>query len=109
MENSKCCGNSLFSPAVAELVAIGAAIAANCEPCLKYHYAKAKTLGVSKDDMAKAVATAKGVKEAPAESVLKLASKILGIDCATVKTHLPTPGTCCGVQKKSKATSCCRT
>ena len=28
---------SLFTPAVKELVAIGAAIAANCEPCLRYH------------------------------------------------------------------------
>ena len=107
MAKSKCCASSLFSPAVAELVAIGAAIAANCEPCFKYHYARAQKLGVGKDDIAKAVATAKGVKEAPAEAVLKLANKILGVDCAAVKTHLPTPGTCCGVQKKGKATSCC--
>jgi AhpD family alkylhydroperoxidase len=99
MAKSKCCSNSLFSPAVAELVAIGAAIASNCEPCFKYHYAKAKKLGVNKDDIAKAVATANGVKEAPAESVLKLANKILGVNCAAVKTHLPTPGTCCGAKK----------
>ena len=52
MAQSKCCSNGLFSPAVAELVAIGAAIAANCEPCFKYHCAKAKKLGVSKDDIA---------------------------------------------------------
>ena len=107
MAGSKCCSDSLFSPAVAELVAIGASIASNCEPCFEYHYAQAKKLGISKDDIAKAVATAKGVKEAPAESVLKLANKTLGIDCAAVKTHLPTPGTCCGSQKKSKSASCC--
>lgn len=29
---------SLFTDAVAELVAIGASIAANCEPCFKAHY-----------------------------------------------------------------------
>ena len=107
MAKSKCCTNSLFSPAVGELVAIGASIAANCEPCFKYHYSQAQKLGVSKDDIAKAVATAKGVKEAPAEAVLNLANKTLGINCAAVKTHLPAPGTCCRSQKKSKATSCC--
>ena len=48
-----CSGNG-YSPAVNELVAIGAAIAANCEPCLKYHYREAKQLGVSQIDMAQA-------------------------------------------------------
>jgi SAM-dependent methyltransferase len=33
-----------YTPAVNELVAIGAAIAANCEPCLKYHYNEARKL-----------------------------------------------------------------
>jgi AhpD family alkylhydroperoxidase len=48
---------SIYSAAVNELVAIGAAIAANCEPCLKYHYREAQQLGVSKADMARAVET----------------------------------------------------
>jgi AhpD family alkylhydroperoxidase len=48
---------SIYSAAVNELVAIGAAIAANCEPCLKYHYRAAQQLGVSKADMARAVET----------------------------------------------------
>ena len=45
---------NIYSAAVNELVAIGAAIAANCEPCLKYHYREAQKLGVSKSDMARA-------------------------------------------------------
>ena len=69
---------SLYSEAVQELVAIGAAIASNCEPCFRFHYAKARKLGVSKVDMALAVATAKMVKEAPARAVLQLADKYLG-------------------------------
>ena len=32
----------VYTPAVGELVAIGAAIAANCEACFKYHYAQAQ-------------------------------------------------------------------
>lgn len=68
----------IYSAAVAELVAIGAAIACNCEPCFKHHYSAARRLGVSKEDMASAVATAKAVKETPADAILKLADKFLG-------------------------------
>jgi AhpD family alkylhydroperoxidase len=46
--------SSIFSPSVAELVAIGA----NCEPCFKYHYSQARKLGVSREDVAQAVALA---------------------------------------------------
>ncbi len=68
---------SLFTDQVAELVAIGAAIASNCESCFKFHYDKARKLGVSREDMLQAVSIAQGVKEAPAKSVLDLAHRIL--------------------------------
>ncbi|MDZ7592095.1 MAG: arsenite efflux transporter metallochaperone ArsD [Rubrivivax sp.] len=68
---------SLFSAAVAELVAIGAAIGANCEPCLKYHVAEARKLGVSAADMRRAVDLAQKVKEAPARAMIELARRLL--------------------------------
>ena len=68
---------SLFTDAVAELVAIGAAIASNCEPCFKFHYAAARKLDVSREDMASAVNMAQGVKDTPAQSILMLADRIL--------------------------------
>ena len=68
---------SLFTDAVAELVAIGASIAANCEPCFKAHYDRARKLGVSKADMLRAVETAQAVKDAPARAVLALADRYL--------------------------------
>jgi AhpD family alkylhydroperoxidase len=68
---------TIYSESVEELVAIGAAIASNCEPCFRFHYDRARKLGVSKEDMARAVATAKQVKESPARSVLELAHKYL--------------------------------
>jgi arsenite methyltransferase len=67
----------LYTPAVAELVAIGAAVAANCEACFKYHYAQARKLGVYREDMACAVTMAQKVKEAPAKAILGLADKLL--------------------------------
>ncbi len=68
---------SIYTESVAELVAIGAAIASNCEPCFRYHYDRARKLGVSKEDMALAVKTAKMVKDTPARSVLELADRYL--------------------------------
>lgn len=74
---------SIYSEAVAELVAIGAAIASNCEPCFRFHFDKARKLGVSKEDMALAVGTAKMVKESPARAVVELAEKYLGTKIGT--------------------------
>jgi len=62
----------------AELVAIGAAIGTNCEPCLKYHYAKARKAGAGPGAITAAVRLAQAVKDTPARSVLELAAKLLG-------------------------------
>ena len=83
---------SIYTDAVAELVAIGAAIAANCEPCFKYHFQQAKKLGVSREDMMRAVKTAQSVKEAPAKAMLQLAHRYLEEDPA----GLPVVQSCCG-------------
>ena len=69
--------SGILTPAVAELVAIGAAIAANCEPCFKYHYSQARKLGVSREEMAQTVALADKVKRSPAENMLTLADRLL--------------------------------
>jgi len=68
---------SLGSAAVEELVGIGAAVAANCMPCLKYHTDKARSLGVSDEDMARAVAIGNTVKQVPARAILNLADRFL--------------------------------
>ena len=82
----------IYTDAVAELVAIGAAIAAHCEPCFKYHFQQAGKLGVSREDMMRAVKTAQSVKEAPAKAMLQLADRYLEGD----PTGLPTVKSCCG-------------
>ncbi|HTU03555.1 MAG TPA: arsenite methyltransferase [Candidatus Sulfotelmatobacter sp.] len=85
--------DSLFSPAVKELVAIGAAIAANCEPCFKYHYDQARKLGVTSQDMARAGAAAQAVKETPARAMLALAERYLGKASQAAATA---SRSCCG-------------
>lgn len=87
---------TLYSESVAELVAIGAAIAANCEPCFKYHYDQARKLGVPKEDMARAVATAQRVKDAPAKAMLELADKYLGVTTPRSDSADAPKSSCCG-------------
>ena len=87
-----------YSVGVNELVAIGAAIAANCEPCLKHHYHQAQLQGVSKGDMARAVETGARVKDSPHQAILRLADRLTG-------TGLSQPADssdpCCGSQTAS--------
>jgi arsenite methyltransferase len=96
-----------YNAAVNELVAMGAAIAANCEPCLKYHYNEALQLGVSKVDMARAVATAARVKDSPHQSVLQLAEKLTGV--SGVKAPVAADRCCGGEEAKAPSgqKSCC--
>lgn len=70
---------SIYTDAIAELVAIGAAIASNCEPCFKFHYDQARKLGISKEDMSLAVKTAQAVKDAPARAMVELAGRYLKV------------------------------
>ncbi len=96
-----------IAPAVNELVAIGAAIAANCEPCLKYHFREARQLGVSKADMARAVEMGAKVKDAPHQAILKLADRLTG---ATLGKLSAAPDACCGSQPAPDAPAsgkCC--
>jgi arsenite methyltransferase len=92
----------VYTPAVAELVAIGAAIASNCEACFKYHYGQAQKLGVPKEDMARAVTMAQKVKEAPAKAVLDVANRYLGCSASPKEAGVPPAGTCCGSSRSCK-------
>jgi AhpD family alkylhydroperoxidase len=59
-----------------ELVAIGASIAGNCIPCLEWHYDKCKELGLSKQELAQAIAVAKKVKEVPNQKIYEVADQL---------------------------------
>src|ERR1035438_4321340 len=87
---------SIYSAAVNELVAIGAAIAANCEPCLKYQCREAQKLGVSKSDMACAVEMGAKVKDSPHQAILKLAHRLTG---STLTIPITQADPCCGAQE----------
>jgi AhpD family alkylhydroperoxidase len=75
--------------ATTELVAIGAAVGANCEPCFKFHYNEARRLGVGSGAMVAAVRVAQAVKDTPARSMLDLAAKLLGTDNESLRPTDP--------------------
>lgn len=60
-----------LSQAERELVAIGASVASNCIPCVTYHVAKAKKLGLSDAQVSEAIALADKVRQVPARAVLE--------------------------------------
>jgi AhpD family alkylhydroperoxidase len=107
---------SIFTDQVAELVAIGAAIASNCEPCFKFHFDQARKLGVEDADMRRAVDLAQKVKETPARAVLELASRYLDKKTSlaaisvVAASSAQAQGSCCGPssgQAASTASKCC--
>jgi len=91
----------------AELIAIGAAIAAGCEPCFKFHYDKARKLGVANETMMEAVNIGYTVKQAAGKNMLVLADRILGSEPAEKAAS-----SCCGGssadQPKEETGGCCR-
>ncbi|MCB5269142.1 MAG: carboxymuconolactone decarboxylase family protein [Candidatus Cloacimonetes bacterium] len=52
-----------------ELVAIGAAIASNCTPCMEFHIPAAREAGLSDKQILFAIKIAEAVKKVPADAV----------------------------------------
>ena len=57
-----------------ELVAVGASIVANCQPCLEYHTAKARELGATTEDILAAVAVGQQVRRGAAAKMDRFAA-----------------------------------
>jgi AhpD family alkylhydroperoxidase len=61
-----------------ELVAMGAAAAANCHPCMDHHLAKCDKLGVSREEVAEAVKVGLMVNHGAERAIRKKARELLG-------------------------------
>jgi len=71
-----------------ELVALGAAIASNCVPCVEYHIPEARRAGLTDSQIVEAVRLADKVRQVPAKKVFDAAMAML-----TAVTH-DAAGTC---------------
>jgi len=94
----------VYTRAVEELVAISAAIGANCDSCLAYHMSEARKVGVSRDDIARAIATARQVKEAALLEISKSAGRLLAF-AAAEETLKVVP--CCTPDANASQRKCC--
>lgn len=62
-----------LSPRDRALVALGAALAANCIPCIEHHLPLARTAGLDDDELAEALLLADRIRQVPARKVLEAA------------------------------------
>ena len=98
---------NLLSEDIRELIAIGASIAANCEPCFRAHYKKAKDAGVSKEEMLEAVAVGDGVKNASAKNIMNLAERYLAGKSSLNMNDDSSDDACCEPGSDDTGESCC--
>ena len=82
-----------------ELIALGASVAAHCQPCLKYHYAKARELGLSAEDIKTAIATGHQVESGARKAMSDFEAEL---NAATGSES----ESCCGGDSSEKS-SCC--
>jgi AhpD family alkylhydroperoxidase len=65
---------------IKELIAIGASVTANCQPCLQYHVSKARESGADDEEIDTAIAVAKAVRKGAA---IKMDNFAEGLGVAT--------------------------
>jgi AhpD family alkylhydroperoxidase len=82
-----------------ELIAVGTSIGAHCQPCLTYHVAKAKELGVEEEEIREAIAVGHMVEKGAATAMKNLAAGVFGGRAGTE--------TVCCEGRKSKGRGCC--
>ncbi len=73
---------------IEELIAIGASVSANCQPCVKYHTEKAKSLGISSEEIGNA---------------LKIGAMVRGGAAGQMDKYLTTAAAKNGIQYKETA------
>ncbi len=90
---------------IQELIAVGASVTANCQPCLQYHSAQALENGAGADEVADAVEVGRTVRKGAAAKFDKLAAGTAAAGTAGAAPAGPGvfsglssrgPGACCG-------------
>ena len=61
---------------IKELIAVGASVTANCQPCLQYHVSKARESGADDEEIEIAIAVAKTVRKGAAAKMDDFAERL---------------------------------
>ena len=80
-----------------ELIAIGASLAAKCQPCLTFHVNKARKLGIGEDEINEAIALGRMIQKGAISAMDRFAESVV----AGPETK---PSQCCD----NAASNCCR-
>jgi 4-carboxymuconolactone decarboxylase len=94
--------STLLNTRERELVAIGAALASNCVPCIEHHIQAARKAGLSDVEIEWAIQYADKIKRVPADKVLDTARCQLGKPADEPETA---PAACCAETPHAKI--CC--
>ena len=76
---------------ILELIAVGASVAANCQPCLDYNVGKALEFGADRQQIAEAIEVGKRVRQGAASKMDKF---VLSLDCAVPSSGEATTDRC---------------
>lgn len=89
-----------LDPGESELIAIGASVAAHCQPCLTYHLAKARELGVADDLIREAIAVGQMVERGAMLAMREFAKSAAGDSAGSAPA-------CCAGAPPQDAKNCC--
>lgn len=71
-----------LDPRVQALIAVGASVTANCQPCLQYHSAKAQEQGAGADEVAEAIEVGKTVRRGASAKMDRFAAGLAAAACS---------------------------
>ncbi|MEW6599332.1 MAG: carboxymuconolactone decarboxylase family protein [Nitrospirota bacterium] len=71
---------------IRELIAVGASVTANCQPCLKYHISKALESGAEEHEITEAVRVARMVRKGATAEMDKFISDSCNPDMVSSET-----------------------
>lgn len=61
-----------------ELIAIGASVAAHCQPCLTWHVAKARELGIDEQSIKEALEVGHRIEKGAMNAMRKFSTEVQG-------------------------------
>ncbi len=83
---------------IARLIAVGASVAANCQPCLEANIQKALTAGAENKDVAEAIVIGRRVREGAASSMDSFVSQL---EASAIATGLDAISCDCGQPRRT--------
>ena len=84
-----------FDARLTELIALGAATAANCAACLEHHVGKAREIGLPAEDVEAALEVGRRVRQGAADALDHVAAR-LGMTASAPAPMARAARRCCG-------------